>query len=692
MTFFFSGRLSGRAQTLTTTIGGQILASASVSTWGASAGSGGTVAISVDRTNLQCAPDSVRFTVDLSSTTFDSTETYSAVSGNTYNSAYDPRLHDHIFLWDLGDVGVWDTPANVLTEWKSKRYAKGPFVSHMYNTPGTYTASLLVVEPSSGKWSRSADVSLNVAAQGDVYAEANMIFVNPIGDTDFLDAPAGAQKVNLDTLYSDTAEWIANRGTSSAWYFKRGGAWDVGLSITDGVAGNMFFGDYGSGARPVINNQLDQNQNRVFNITNTYNPAPAERTDLRLFNLDFQGGFDPSSMEIGGVANPNVGRAVIIHGSPMDAMVSNCRVQGFRNSSFGHGVGTAELSIQQNFHYDNVHLTDFGGQYAIITESLLNPNSSFSFTGCGFIQNPLASSVDTQMRALARVNGIALTHGRGTEMFHTRGTGQPVFKLEENPTKITGQYEDGHIVNIHSCVFEGGNQAPVRLHGLINNSGSITRPLIGNHIFDGNIFIANWSSDSFVRTNGMGLTLRNNLGFKHEIPDDSPTTRRILGFVLADNDKPDAITASITAPITVYNNTMWVLNGEASQVGFAPLMIRMESSTHDFPDLVDANNVRYIPNLNAPDDVTTHAPHTTATLFDSRTLGQIEAGFVLNATYAHTTPIVEAGLAPGSIGINAAAGDHRRLAGAGARDDLAAFFTGTPLVAFASDIGWLEAN
>ena len=166
-----------------------------VPAWGGGGG-GGTISIAVERTLAQIAPDSIRFTVDLSKSTFDT----AGPSGTaTY---YDPRLHDLIYLWDLGDPGTWDAPVNVLASWKNRNVAKGPSVRHIYRDPDDYIASVLVVEPSTGK-TATASVNVTVDDPQDYYGDTNTIYVNNIGDSDFSGVPAGVpsqNKVNIDTL------------------------------------------------------------------------------------------------------------------------------------------------------------------------------------------------------------------------------------------------------------------------------------------------------------------------------------------------------------------------------------------------------------------------------------------------------------------------------------------------------------
>ncbi|MCA9368635.1 hypothetical protein KC887_10550, partial [Candidatus Kaiserbacteria bacterium] len=147
-------------------------------------GTGGTITINVHRNTLHVAPSSVRFSVDLSLSNFDT-------AGPTGDATYDARLHDLIYLWDFDDPGTWTAPVQNLAAHKNRNAGKGPIEANMYRTPGTYNPSVLVIEPSSGK-TATASVSVVVTDPDEVFAGNKTICINPVGDNDFSGAPVGA--------------------------------------------------------------------------------------------------------------------------------------------------------------------------------------------------------------------------------------------------------------------------------------------------------------------------------------------------------------------------------------------------------------------------------------------------------------------------------------------------------------------
>ncbi|MCA9368586.1 hypothetical protein KC887_10200, partial [Candidatus Kaiserbacteria bacterium] len=210
----------------------------------------GNISIVVDRGHMQVAPESVRLSVDLSQSDFDT-------QGPGPGEYYDARLHDLIYLWDLNDSGTWSRPMNIIEAWRDRSVAKGPFVMHMYSDPGTYSPSVLVIEPSSGKTATavlSGADAITVLDPDDVYPGNATICINPVGDSDFSGKPTGADEVNLDHLHVGHPAWSSRLGGSpKRWLFKRGAEFTSQLFIGSSTARGVYFGAYGPDpARPVI--------------------------------------------------------------------------------------------------------------------------------------------------------------------------------------------------------------------------------------------------------------------------------------------------------------------------------------------------------------------------------------------------------------------------------------------------------
>jgi hypothetical protein len=324
-------------------------------------------------------------------------------------------------------------------------------------------------------------------------------------------------------------------------------------------------------------------------------------------------------------------------------------VSGVRSVNFSFNHDDVDNGADQHIHLDDTYVTDFGGQYVVITEASIGPKSSFAATGLAIVQNVDASSDDTLLRAPLRTNGFQFTHGRGCDLFHTGEAGQPCWKVEERPTKVSGAWEDGHIVNIHSCSMEGGFPGPIRLNG---NMNIYDRGNIQNAILDGNIFLANYQSDCFVSLGGQGVTIRNNLGVKLEA-ETGGVANRLLAFVDLHHDGA-ALPAADGAPIDIYNNTMLITSTSAQQSDFISPFTRNNSGTaNEYNDVTVENNLLHMPALDTPE--VPYAPVTTGILFTPRCKGRRPSStFVLDEDYASVGDVLDTRPAVGSLALGAA--------------------------------------
>ncbi len=154
------------------------------------------------------------------------------------------EFHERDFTWNFGDTtsGTWRTTG------KSKNTAKGAVSAHVFETPGTYTVTVTVLDGLGGMG--TASVSIVVTDPDIMYADENTICVNPHGDNDFSGAPSGAQHISTDTISEIAPLAIANRRI----LFKRGASWSTG-SIENWPENNgpVTIGAYGTNSdNPVI--------------------------------------------------------------------------------------------------------------------------------------------------------------------------------------------------------------------------------------------------------------------------------------------------------------------------------------------------------------------------------------------------------------------------------------------------------
>lgn len=591
----------------------------------------GPIRILLDRTDLGVAPDSVRMTVDLAKAGFDSTDTYDATNGQSYDNAYRPNLHNLIFLWDTGDGGTWSAPENVLPPWKSKRYAKGPCVSHLYRSPGTYKINLTVIEPSSGKVAVAPETEIKVADPDEVFKGRRTICINPEGDTDFTGAPEGARRINADRIGGKNRTWNrTNQKAPKRWLFKRGGQFHVALHLTETAASGTLIGAYGTAkARPVLRGM------RNGKCINLRNFASKTLKDLRLADLEFRGGFDPGKSRVS-ADTTSADQAIFIFQNTVDLMVSNCHFSGFRGPTLA-GWRTKQRRLPCHVHLDDCRLTDFGGQYVVLVGPYLDGTSWVSFTGTAIVQSQSACSDDNDLRSPVRSNGAKYTHIRGCDFYHSKEA-WPCLVLDNDPRFHGGKTIQGNLVNLQTSSCETGNE-PIVLNGNIANVRE--GGLIMNAVIDSCIIIGNRITRCFVRCSGQGVTIRNCLGIQPAIP-----AIPVPGITAFENPFRAAVWASRdgknpiseTAPIRSYCNT-WVIQRRADQNGGkTPKAVRNapNRSFRDngkFSDVSSENDVLHAPAFGS--DLAQFAPLSETVLFAPRTPGVRPcATFVLNTDFA----------------------------------------------------------
>ncbi|MBL0275007.1 MAG: PKD domain-containing protein [Anaeromyxobacter sp.] len=284
---------------------------------------------------------------------FDAIDTVASGNAAPYNwssGVYQPPDADYeavSYVWDFGDggAGVWTTTG------ASRNVATGYTTAHVYESPGTYTASLTVTDKG-----------------GTVYTYKQTITVSAFGGTTYYVSGAGSD--GNDGLSSATAFLTAAKGLSMAGpnrqiLFRRGDTFQM-TKITVTAAGPGIIGAYGSGNRPVL----------VSGATGDA-ALTLRGADWRVMDLEITGsgtgawsavGFDVSYQTVNPLllrlSAPNwaVGLGwsdwTPIYATPHDgATIMECEVAG--SSTNGMYVGGRRLAVLGN----NVH--DMGDSHVL---------------------------------------------------------------------------------------------------------------------------------------------------------------------------------------------------------------------------------------------------------------------------------------------------------------------------------------
>ena len=158
-------------------------------------------------------------------------------------------FHELGYSWDFGDPAGGATWAVGARSGRSKNTAIGAVANHVFETPGTYTVTLVnTYVPLTGGVSTSYKTVTITVQDPDVVFASNTIYFSD--SADFGSTPVGAVKVT-------TTDFAAAINTYQSTYkrllFKRGGVFStstVQATITQNGAG--IIGAYGTGAAPIF--------------------------------------------------------------------------------------------------------------------------------------------------------------------------------------------------------------------------------------------------------------------------------------------------------------------------------------------------------------------------------------------------------------------------------------------------------
>lgn len=621
-----------------------LLAQQATSDWG-SAGTG-TISIVVGtRSNRMCAPDSVRFSVDLSNSGCDTTAQWSIPAGITplgdnpgtvgqlAHPAYDDRMHSLLYFWDFGEGITWTRPENVLTSWRNSRFATGPMVVHAFHSvnddPG-HLVQVTVIEPQSGKtWTASTRV---IVKDPDAeYPTSQTYVINPDGDTDYTGKPVGAVELtasNWQATFNAAPDTVPLR-----WLFKRGGTYNLSTGIllrpnNSGGCGapDFYMGDYGSAAAadPVLN----RTAGGFLSVNDTYASADQPQ-DIRFVNLKFEGNFDPATSDWG------TGKAVTIAGLAerfssmggntlhLHIVAANCTFDGFN----GIWANLQDVrDVRNHIHLDHCMTSNNRGDYHMLVADRFHPESTFAITGCLMKAPDLTPADSTSSDSIIRQATHKYLYYAGNDFF-TPATTNALLKIENganNPNLIdwtsaatvadpeVGPWIHGNVINVHSCTMEGNVTLITSCRTCKHGGGA------QNFIVDGCIFIATPSTAEFYSTGGQGVTLRNSFFWVPATPRRSPDRfTKFIGvdrFTYEQSRTQDWYTQPLTstgelatwttrpfpgmAPVRIYNNTFVFERTVADNAGTTPNKVTvgvdiLGTSPIPDPSYVGAEN--YVP-------------------------------------------------------------------------------------------------
>lgn len=258
--------------------------------------------------------------------TFDATGTTDADVSNAFR--------DLFYMWNFGDTdSTWEYGANTAM---SKNFATGAVPGHVYETPGTYTWTMIVWDGA------NADVetgTITVTDPDTVFSTTNTVVVST--GTDFTGKPTGATEVTSSDFDATIGTYV---GTGKRVLFKRGDTFNASTTANISASGAISVGAWGTGAKPIV--QALSSIGGVININNT------AVDDLRICDLDVVGigatdtgvtcsvGAAVDNVLFLRVTGREIGAGIVVQSgsSVTGGIVQECVIYNYYDSSGGNAI------------------------------------------------------------------------------------------------------------------------------------------------------------------------------------------------------------------------------------------------------------------------------------------------------------------------------------------------------------------
>jgi hypothetical protein len=297
---------------------------------------------------------------------------------------------DLLYLFDFGDAASGNYANGVLAGKSKQFYAGGPVAAHVYEHPGSYTASMWVFDGTT--MHGPVTQAVTITDPDTVYAGALTTVVSTDGD--FTGSPAGATQVTSSNFATAMATYgLSNRRV----LFKAGQSFTAAAStLLSSARSNLYVGSFGGGAKPDItattnsisilaglaNGSNAANNAKNWNVTGLsfkatpgitgvigvnpgpYIPAGADITlplyapFFTIHNCDFEGCLAPANIAGGGNVRSKLTVANVAHGVATSGGVALYSSNAYlcatldcsaNNAGGGEHVLRAQAGIKQQF-------------------------------------------------------------------------------------------------------------------------------------------------------------------------------------------------------------------------------------------------------------------------------------------------------------------------------------------------------
>jgi len=186
-------------------------------------------------------------------------------------------FHELEHRWDFGDAasGSWTSTPGMPN--LSRNNDTGPVAAHVFESPGTYTVSLTVLD---GTGAATQSVQISVADPDTVFAANTLCVGNSPPVAGSGGCPAGAAVLASSDFDGAVNNNIASR---KRMLFRRGDTFTSSASAVINLNGPGLVGAFGSGAAPVVNITANNN---AFQLSSGSTPTIK---DWRFMDLEING-------------------------------------------------------------------------------------------------------------------------------------------------------------------------------------------------------------------------------------------------------------------------------------------------------------------------------------------------------------------------------------------------------------------
>jgi hypothetical protein len=504
----------------------------------------GTVTVNVVRSDLQVGPETIAFEIS----------SYSGFVTPDPTGTFDERFADFVFLWDFGDPGkTFPRVPRLRPEHNNANVAYGPEVAHTYQH-GTYTASVLVIEPSSGRtaeWSQEVTI-LNP----DTYFTTTgvTITVHPtpgLGDFTGLRAAIDSRNGSAVPCRIELA---------------RGQTFDLEPATRVDFGNRTFRNIYvtaasGAGARPIVRWNttagLPTGVNGVIDrMSGVERPAGVQQLDCVWNGIDFRGLWDadtqPASEWYRFFALTGPGTAP--DEEPNYLHIHDCTASGI--------ILLLQYELPKNrdivlaiAHCDITNWADYGAGllngnriWVIGTSIKQNPNAATGGTPKNVFNNP------RNMHGPIRIAFCSRAIIDACDMFTNNGwTSITALDAQQQPCFRWGQQaEEGDRLNMQRTIMEGGS---VIGGGGDANYDSVSRDMQVTHNvrIEKCYFLGSFATERIWETQYGGLTMRNNVAVFPAGMTGAATPNAFLNVRVWQEDSPTSMERILIEHNTIVN-------------------------------------------------------------------------------------------------------------------------------------------